>query len=75
MDERDLLQKIYEKSEELAKCKAALHFLQHLFEEEDDKRLLLDEKQFRMIMDIAGIKVEKEIQLFCDNCSDVAYES
>ena len=75
MDYRELIEKLYEKSEEIARLRASLLYLKYLYEGEEDKTLLLDEKQFRMIMDIAGIKAEKEIQLFCDNCSDTCYES
>ena len=75
MDYRELIEKLYEKSEEVARLRASLLYLKYLYEGEEDKRLLLDEKQFRMIMDMAGIKVDKEIKLFCDNCGDVAYES
>lgn len=77
MDYKELLQKIYEKSEELAAARAALLFLKYLFEEEDDKRLLLDEKQFQMIMKIAGIPVEKDLEgiTFDNDPSEVAYEA
>ncbi len=75
MDYSEILEKSYQKSEELIKCKAALRFLQYLFENTEDKKLVLDEKQYRMIMDMAGIKVDKEIQIFWDNSpKEVAYE-
>ncbi len=75
MDYKELLESYFQKSEEIARLRASLLYLKYLYEGEKDKRLLLDEKQFRMIMDMAGIKVDKEIKLFCDNCGDVAYES
>lgn len=75
MDYRELIEKLYEKSEEIARLRASLLYLKYLYEGEEDKRLVLDEKQFRMIMDMAGIKVDKEIQIFWDNSpEEVAYE-
>lgn len=74
MDYKELLESCFQKSEEVARLRASLLYLQYLYEGEEDKRLLLDEKQYRMIMDMAGIKVDKEVNVIkFDNCEDIAY--